>query len=315
MSSFIFKSRFGRILSAALFAGMFLMTTVGCSTTGQLSVSAVAYQSINTKMAQPATDISVPPSAKILVTYAIDKYGKIGVIIKNLTDEILIVDQEKSFLINTNGSSQNYYDPNTYSTSTTNYSFNTTGTSVNLGSIASAFGVRGSLGTILGGVGVSSSSTTGIATSNMVTITDQKQVNIGPHGSVALSKAFPITGVGINDVSSSIASSSMSYKESPLRFSVCISYSLDDGNSFEKLVTDFYVSSNLYAPVEQNGKVNDALRNIISAKSDLLSQPWYMIYFKNNIKSQVGDNFWAPVTNTEGKKYDNIIQGMIFDYQ
>ncbi|MDE6021394.1 MAG: hypothetical protein K2H01_10440 [Ruminococcus sp.] len=300
----------GFLIASVAFAGI-----IGCSTAGQLNVSAVTYQSINTRKPQLTKDAIIPSDAKILATYAINQNGRIGVIIKNLTDEILTIDQEKSFFINTTEESKSYFDPNVYSSSQTDYSFGTSGTSINLGSVSSALGIGGRLGNLLGGIGVNNSSTTGVSVANTITITDQRQVNIGPRGTIALSKVFPVSGVGKNNVSQTFTMASSTYKESPLRFSICLSYSFNGGNTFEKLVTDFYVSANIYSPVEYKGKVNDALRKIISQKSDLLAQPWYMIYFNNNIKEVVGDDFWIMQSNTKEKTYDCILEGILYDYQ
>lgn len=291
------------------------MCITACSTAGQLNVSAVTYQSINTKNPQKGTEAGIPSDAKILATYAINQNGQIGVIIKNMTNEILTIDQEKSFFINTTGESQSFFDPTVYSSTQTDYSFGTTGTSVSLGSIASALGIGGRLGTLLGGIGINNSSTTGMSMANTITVTDQKQVNIGPRGTIALSKAFPINGVGKNNVSLSASMSSLSYENSPLRFSICISYTLNGGKTYEKLVTDFYVSASIYEAVKYKGRVNEALRQIISQKSDLLAQPWYMFSFNNNIGGIIGDNFWVNQSYTEAKTYDYILQGIIYDYQ
>lgn len=314
MKPFIFKPPCKASLLGLLFLSASGSVLTSCKTAGQLNVSAVTYQSINTKKPQPSQDPAIPSDAKILVTYAINQQGQIGVIIKNLTDEIIAVDQEKSFFINTSGESHSYFDPTVYSTTNTNYTFGTTGTSVNLGSIASAMGVGGRLGTLLGGIGVSSSTTVGNSQSNTITVSDQKRVNIGPRGAIALSKTFSITGVGKNNVSPTSSMPKLSYKESPLRFSICITYAPNGEDDMEKLVTDFYVSASMYSPVESNGKVNAALRKIISQKPDLLAQPWYMINFNNNIGDVSGNNFWVEQINTH-KTYDNILNGLIYDYQ
>lgn len=314
MKPFTFKPPCKATLAVLLLLCSLLTVLSGCSTAGQLNVSAVTYQSINTKKPQPQ-EISIPSDAKILATYAINQNGQIGVIIKNLTDEILTINQERSFFINTTGESLSYFDPNIYSSTQTNYSFGTTGTSVNLGSIATALGIGGRLGTLLGGIGVSNSSTIGNSESNTITVTDQRQVNIGPRGTIGLSKTFHIKGVGIYNVSPTAFNPSLAYKDSPLRFSICLSYSIDGGETFEKLVTDFYVSGNMYAAVAQKGKVNDALKKIMSQKLDLLAQPWYMINFNNNIESVIGDNFWVDQSYTHYKTFDNILNGVIYDYQ
>lgn len=314
MKPFIFKPPCKTALLGLSLLSISLTALLGCSTAGHLNVSAVTYQSINTKKPQPQ-ETTIPTDASILATYAINQNGQIGVIIKNLTDEILTIDQERSFFINTTGESQSYFDPNVYSSTQTNYSFGTSGTSVNLGSIASALGIGGRLSTLLGGIGVSNSSTVGNSISNTIIITDQRQVNIGPRGTIGLSKAFHITGVGKNKVSPAAAMPSLTYKDSPLHFSVCLSYSLNGGESFEKLITDFYVSASMYSPVDRMGKVNDALKKIMVQKSDLLAQPWYMINFNNNIASVIGDNFWIEQSYTQHKTYDNILNGIIYDYQ
>lgn len=71
----------------------------------------------------------------------------------------------------------------------------------------------------------------------------------------------------------------------------------------------------MYAAVNPQGKVNDALKKIMVQKSDLLAQPWYMINLNNNIGSVIGDNFWVEQSYTHNKTFDNILSGVIYDYQ
>lgn len=298
-----------------LAAFMALLSMVGCSTAGTLQVSGVSYQSINTKVPQPQKSEAIPESAKIVTMYAIDENGKLAVFVKNLTDEIMIVDQEMSFFIDPSGNSISYFDPTVRTSTTTNFSSGTTGASLNLGAVASAFGIGGPLGALMGGVNVGGSSTSGGSQANTVIIADQKRINIGPRGGAALSKTYSIPGVGKNSVSPTAFSTSMTYKESPTRFSVCVSYSLDGGESFEKLVTDFYVSSNIYVPVSAQGKENEAMRMLLSSKSDMLSQPWYLIHLCNNIKTDIQSYDDIPFLFNQDNVYDNIVQGGIWDYQ
>ena len=286
----------------------------GCITTaGSLNVSGIGYQAINTKRAQLPADKKVPAGCSILATYGIDKNGHLLVFVKNLTDEIMVIDQEMSFFIDSDGISTSYYDPTVRTTTNTNFDASTSGSSVNLGAIASAFGVGGPLGTLLGGVNVSNSSTAGSSSSNTITIRDEKKVRIGPRGGVALSKNFKITGIGMNGegLPSTIP---YDFKNSPIRFSVCIYYSVDEGENFEKLVTDFYTTTYAYEPIVKGKKVNDTLRQIMMEKPDLLSQPWYILYFKNNLSSVTGDDFFIPMSY-HSDVYDNIVHGMLFDFQ
>ncbi len=303
------------VLTYGLMLTLSALLLTSCHTAGTLQVSAVTYQSINTKVPQPGKNEPIPASAKILASYAIDENGKLAVFVKNLTDEILIIDQEMSFFINTDGRSISYFDPTVRSNTTTDFSSGTSGASMNLGAIASAFGVGGPLGTLMGGISVGGSSTSGVSTSNTVYIADQKRINIGPRGGAAMSKIYPVAGIGKNSVSPSDAATLLTFKQSPRHFSVCISYSLDDGKTFEKLVTDFYLTASIYVPVENQGMVNAAMRRLIGTKSDLLAQPWYLIYLQNNIADTTGDDFYIPSYSTKNVTFDNIVQGMMYDYQ
>lgn len=286
-----------------------------CSTTGNLELTGVGYQSVNTLRPQPANNATIPEDATILASYAIDENGYLAVFIKNLSDRILVIDQEMSFFINPNGESVSYYDPTVRASTTTDYNSTTSGATVNLGAITSAFGVGGSLGTLLGGVNVGKSSTSGISNSNTVIVSDQKKVNIGPRGTVQLSKTFKIGGLGRKTTSAPPSVNKLSYKDSPITFKVCIYYSDDEGAHFEKLITDFYASTYTFIKKGNNEKINDTMRQIMISKPDLFGEPWYLMYIGNNIKEVIGDDFTMPMTYTHNIVFDNIIKGMLYDYK
>lgn len=271
----------------------------GC-TSGKLANTAVSYQSLNTRHLQPSEANPVPKTAKVLTLYSFDAEGHLTVLVKNLTSEIMVIDQVKSFLINTDGSSTSYYDPTVRTTTTTNLESSTDGMSVNLGAIAGALGVGGRLGTALGGINMGGSETSGTSTSNTTYFADQPQISLGPNGSGLMSKKFQIKGIGRNSLPlTSISLPSISYEQSTCRFSVCITYSVDNGATFDKLVTEFYSDGLVTVPVRNFGMVNDALRSIFEVKRDALYEPWYMIYFKNNFDAG---------TNT-------LLEGVLCDYR
>lgn len=284
-----------------------LLVLCGC-TSGSLSVKSVAYQSIRTDFAQPT---SIPQDAKIAVEYFFNPQGEMQPVVYNMTSEILVLDQTKSFVIMPDGSSVSYYDPSVRTSTSGTYDSETNGTTFNLGGIAGALGIGGPLGSLMGSTTVGSSQTEGIIRQNTVTITDQPKVFIGPKGSVAMSKAYTIRGIGKNAyIDRNIID--ISSKLSPTKFSVCVTYSLDDGVTFEKLVTHFYVSSHLAVPVN-NKKVSRAFYSIYDQKPDALVENMYMFIIPNNIKSETTDMMGYFLTHTN--LYDSYTQGSLIDFQ
>lgn len=279
-----------------------------CSTAGKLSVSSVSYQSLRTDFAQPK---EIAPEAKIAVEYFFNSDGEMQPVIYNLTPDILIVDQTKSFVIMPGGTSVSYYDPAVRTTTTGSYTSATSGSSFNLGGVAAALGIGGPLGALASATSVNSSHTDGISRQNTVIITDQPQVSIGPKGSMAMSKAFPIDGIGsaarTNDNIIDIPQ-----KNAGVKFSVCISYSTDDGATFDKLVTNFYVNSLITVPVYDK-KVSKAFYTIYELKPDALAENMFLFSISDNIRtkpSQQTDDFLIH-TNV----YDTYIQGSLIDFQ
>ena len=95
-------------------------------------------------------------------------------------------------------------------------------------------------------------------------------------------------------------------KDSPWRFSVCISYSFDGGKTFEKLVTELYAESYINVPLKSEGefdtsewRMGDALATIVKNKLDMYNVPLYILDFRN-------------INHKIVKRY---MAGVIYDYQ
>ncbi len=270
-----------------------------CSST-KLTTTSVAYQSITTKHAQPTQAFPIPEDAKIAVAYMISDEGDLTAVVYNRTSEIMTIDQTMSFFVNSDGTSTSYYDPTVRTTSTTDLSSTSKGASVNLGSIAGAFGIGGVVGQLANGINVGGSGTSGQSLTNTTYVADQPRISLSPKSNGAMSKVFKVAGIGKASLKQSSGTFPMlSEKESYCRFSVCISYSVDGGNTFDKIVTDFYADSKVVVPVVRHGFVNEALRQVYTAKPDALKEPWWMLYFVNNV--DLGN--------------DCKVQGVLYDYQ
>lgn len=275
----------------------FLLASCGSS---KLTTYSVAYQSVRTRHAQPTASSPIPDEAKIAVVYTISNEGMLTAIVCNRTSEIMTIDQTTSFFVNSDGESKSYYDPTVRTTSTTNMSSKQSGASVNLGSIAGALGIGGILGQMANGVNVGGSGTKGTAVTNATYVADMPRVSIAPYGKGAMSKVYSITGIGDSfKKGNHTVQPNLSEKDSYCHFSVCISYSLDRGITFEKIVTDFYADSRVIIPVAKHGKVNDALRTLYTSKPDCLGEPWYLFTLNNNLSSY----------------NDYFSNGVIYDYQ
>lgn len=255
----------------------------------QLVTDKVIYRSLRTSYAQPNESNPIPEKAKIIACYEITDAGLFKVTVINNTDEIMIIDNTKSYFIS-DGKSNSYYDPTVRTTSETNLSSGTKGVSANLGSIGNLLGVGGKLGNVLSGINVGGSGTSGNAVTNTTYITDQQQTSIGPHGNVQMAHVYPITG--FNDYNL-VTKTDYNEKNSVLKFSVCISYSLDEGKSFQKLVTNFHSNAVCVVPVTDN-KVNNSLRQVITVKPDAFAEDWWMIkinyssaYFESEVPTKI----------------------------
>ncbi len=178
------KNRFLLLFGLTLF--------LASCTTQMLVTDAVAYQSVRPLYFKP----SVPTDATISVGYHITCDGLLEVTVFNKTDHVMTIDQTKSFVVNSDGTSMSFYDPTVRVTSETSSSSSTNGASVNLGAIAGAVGVGGRVGTLLSGVNVGGANTDGSSTTQTTYFSDQPQISIGPHGSGSLSKQYEIYNLG-----------------------------------------------------------------------------------------------------------------------
>ena len=168
-----------------------------------------------------------------------------------------------------------------------------------MGAVGGALGIGGTLGGLLSGINVGGSGTSGTSVSNTTYLADQPRISLAPKSNGAMSKRFHITGVGKRGLETrSGIHTNMTDQTTNCKFSVCISYSLDEGRTFKKIVTDFFVNSHIVIPVAINGRVNNALREIYTVKPDALNETWWLLHFKNNVPG-----------------YNSLMQGMFYDYQ
>lgn len=261
-----------------------ILTAALCSACGsKLKTYCVSYQSVRTTFEQPA---QVPPEAKIAVFYTFSPVGEIIATVYNRTDEILTIDQTKSFFVDTDGTSKSYFDPTVRTTTTTDMSQVSSGGSMNLGALGSAFGIGGTIGRLLGGINVGGSNTQGEMVSNTTYRADMPEIAIGPRGNGNMTKKFKVTGLGWEYIdynqSNYISNPYYTADNSPKRFSVCITYKVGLEGVFQKLVTDFYVSGEIIEPVADSQSVNASLRKVYMTKPDALYQPWFQLYLPNN---------------------------------
>ena len=106
--------------------------------------------------------------------FAIQYSGEGNVTIINKSDSTMYVDMGESYYIN-NGIAQQLFDNSV----TTNFSSGTQGATVNMGSVASAMGVGGALGTLARGVNVGGSTTRGSSTQ----VFEERYISIPPMSS------------------------------------------------------------------------------------------------------------------------------------
>lgn len=174
----------------------------------------------------------------------------------------------------------------------------TKGTSVNLGSIANAFGVGGIIGTLANGINVGGSGMKGMAITDAEYVSDSPQVSIAPYGNGVMSKIYHIDGIGGEDYTQRGANASnLSENQSYCKFSVCITYSFDGGNTYDKLITNFYANSQITIPVTKKGHVNEALRELYAQKPDAVNEKWWIISFDTSHRS-------TQMFNSYGVLYD-----------
>lgn len=277
------------------------LALASCGSSDKLVTTSVEYQSVRTLHAQPTASAPIPEDAKIMVAYTIDRNGGLTAIVFNRTSEIMTIDQTKSFFVGPDGKSVSYYDPTVTTTAVTNMSSSTKGGSINLGALTGALGIGGTIGQIANGVNLGGSGTKGTSETTTTYVADLPQVSLAPHSSGAMSKVYKVDVLGREayGYTTAINKLSLDKDQSYCRFSVCISYSIDGGQTFDKLVTDFYANSWLRIPVEKHGVVNDALRQIYQLKPDAINENLWTLHFNSNIHNE----------------YDTRVEGVLYDYK
>ena len=249
-----------------------------------LEVKGVAYQSIKS-----ATPVSTVPDDAVIVIYCnVGIDGAFDVTIKNNTDKVMTVDRSKSFFRDGTNNSIPYYDPtivvNTQSTTVGG----ATGASVNLGSLASAAGIGGVVGTALNGVSVGGSNGSATTNTSATYVMDQERIMVAPHSSASMGRSFTITGIGQPLLSQAVMSINQDVnnmftpQKTYASCNLCITYSVDDGQTFETIVTDIYADRLMVNKVWNKGKVNEALRNLYSQYPNAILEPWFLLHFESN---------------------------------
>lgn len=244
----------------------------------RLNTKSVHYQSV-----RKVYRYDDKQNARILVCTNLSADGTLEVIVQNLSDEIMTIDMVRSFVVTTSGKSISYYDPTVRVESSTDISTTTTGATVNVGAVAGALGVGGVVGQVLNGVNVGRSGTSGVSSTTTTYFSDQPQVNLAPKGSGKMPKRFNVGGIGNSHYSSGRNESYNTHTIARKKFSVCLSYSIDNGNSWRKFEQWFYVNSELSAPVENNSTVNKSVRTILQTKTDAVNEPWWIMFLENNL--------------------------------
>lgn len=249
-----------------------LLLTTSCET---LKTDCLHYQSVRKTYRYDNTS-----NASIEVAAVLYGDGRLGVGIQNKTDEIMTIDMVKSFVVNTSGKSLSFYDPTVRVESTTTTSSQSTGGSVNLGAVAGALGIGGVAGALANGINVGGSNTDGVSNTSTTYMSDMPQVSLAPHGTGAMPKVFNVGSInqpgGINTPYREFS------REEAKKFALVILWSIDGGKTFEKYEQWYYINADFTVPVRNHGRLNAALREIMTKKPDCLNEPWWVIYTQNN---------------------------------
>lgn len=250
----------------------------------------VNYISLRPKYEQPTKENPIPEEAEIVVEYNIDPDGYFTPIVHNRTSNVMILDQTQSFFSNTNGKSVSYFDSTVKTTSTTDISSKSKGVSVNLGSVADALGVGGVVGTLANGVNVGSSGTTGDAKTTTTYTTDEPRVSVPPMGKAKMSKRYRIATFeeASHDMRKILygemeQNTSVFGSEFVSQFSICISYSIDGGETFDNLITDFYIDAYMNVPVKVKKSVtllDETLHEMVQSKPNMYNAYSWILMFK-----------------------------------
>lgn len=262
-----------------IIAGTLSLLLTGCST--YRPCTQIDYLSIRPTIA--VSESSIPEDASIIVYTILKPSGDVDVVVENLTDDVLTIDQTKSFFINNSGTSIAYYDPTVRTSSNTVSSQSSRGGSFNMGGVASALGIGGITGSLLNATTVGGSKSLSNSSTYTTVNADLPQISIGPRGKIALSKTFklkfPYSSYHEEDP-----------QTAPYKFAVSLNYSLDSGKTWEKITSDFYCNTHFYIYFH-NRQTNDAIRKLITTKPNATLEPWFIISSNRNDKIEHTTSF------------------------
>lgn len=217
-----------------------------------------------------------PEDASIAIHTIIDKNSEITVIVQNLTDKVMTIDQTKSFFIGTDKTSTAYYDPTVrYNTESKTEGIGKAG-NFNLGGITNALGIGGALGSLMNATTIGQSQSTASTFSSTTIMSDLPQVSIGPKGKMAMSKIFKLnTSDPKTEPKEKL---NMTLNDSDESCSIHIRYSLDDGETYETISSEFFSNACIYKTFYgKNRSTNGAVREILKLKPNMTLEPWFFL--------------------------------------
>ena len=210
---------------------------------------------------------------------SISPQGDLDIYLKNLTNDILTIDRTNSFVIDAQGNSTAFYNPNITNTSYAQINTETSanGGVVNLGAASGMLGI----GTSLSHANIT---TTGSIIANSTYVIDQQEVSIGPKGQINLSKTFKLPGIGVPYLNSycqlkdDVLYRPEQNNDTNRCFTVAISYSTDKGKTYKTFVSEYYTTALYCKYIGPVGKVNPALRDIL-IQPEVFNNSWNLLYF------------------------------------
>lgn len=257
----------------------------------ELYITQISYLSVRAE--DPKSEGQIPQNAAIVVYHSIDNDGNIEVTIKNNTNQIMIIDKTMSFFTDSKGNTYSYYDPTTKLISHSNTRGITNSSTVNLGSVAGALGVKGPVGTALNGVNVGKSNTNATTQTNASYYTDQMQIGIAPYGKAQLGHAFQEVAFCVSNFTNEYYRIDDSPGYLTPSCYITISYSIDGGNTYDRIDTRIYRNSLMVSPIRQEGMINEALRIIYEKKKNVIDEDWYTFCY-GGVHGNKGTNGYRP---------------------
>lgn len=282
-------------------ASLLLLVILYSCSDYKLFVDNVSYISI--RQTETKDSDSFPPTTTIGLLCDIDEYGNICVFALNNTDKVMTIDKTKSFFTDGNGVSHAFYDPtvNAHASSTTKVT--SSSTSVNLGAIATASGIGGSLATTLSGINVEDGYSSSTTTTNTTYYIDQPQISIAPHSKRIIDNSYSEHTFNISAYDNECYLNTKSPQNAVSSIGITLSYSIDDGATYDIIQLQLFCNSLLVSHVIQYGHVNDALRDILSKKPDAMNEYWYTLCISGREKHLYGffDHFYTPYIKNYNK--------------